>query len=162
MYLLVISTANLVLLGLLLGGIRWFTAKLAPILGTASTLMALFQFEEVEEEGKDGEKVKVRRPNPQLLATIEAFVPIAAPIMLKAGKEWMAKNVKIGQGGAPIDPNDLMGGLSGLIGQFLPKKFQQYAPVIGPLLSKFVPGLGGGAVTKGTASSPSLKDNPFM
>jgi len=140
-----ISSSVLVLLLLLIAGVRQFTRSLGNIPALFKQFLDGMLWEDAEIVAEDGTKAIQRRPNSQVVAAIQALVPVIAPVLLAEGSKWAKENIKFKM------PEGMMGGseggspLAGIIGQFLPKKYQGIAGLIGPFLGRMLPGLGGGA-----------------
>lgn len=155
--LLGLSGGSFILLLALILGIRVVLNTFGPLVtkfndipATIRGLIDQFVWVESEEEDKDGKKVKVRRPNPQLVAELQTIMPVIAPVIAKEMIEWGKKNIKLGGlpgagGGVGLDLANL--DPSALIGM-LPKKIQPWAGLAMPFLGKFLGG-GGGVTSSG-------------
>ena len=149
------SSGCLVLLLVLLLGIRAFTRSFSNIPAIFNQFLQGMLWDESVEEAEDGTKVVTRKPSAQLVGAIQAIVPVVAPILMKEGAAWAKKNVKIGNPIGGESGEGGLGGLGGLIGTMLPKQYQKFAPILGPILERFLPGLAGGGQSSpgGIASS---------
>ena len=153
-----ISASNLVLLTLLWLGIRQFSKLFSNIPAIFSQFLQGMLWEESVEEAEDGTKVVTRKPSAQLVGAIQAVVPVVAPVLMKEGMEWAKKNIKLNPSsiiGAAGGGGGGLGGLGALVGQMLPKQYQKFVPILGPILERFIPGLGGNPTAPGgTAPNP--------
>lgn len=153
-----LDVAVLALLCIFLIGIRAFTRSFGNLPGLFKQLIEGFLWEESVEEAADGKKVVVRKPSKQFLASLEAIVPAVAPVLMKAGSQWVKENVKIGKAGAGgpgldlanLDPSAFLG--------MLPKRYQGIAGLLMPFVGKFLGGMGGPATgaAKGAPDAVAL------
>ena len=140
----------------LLAAFRYANRRLTNIRSEISAFVNGFLWEEVQEE-KDGKPITIRKPSPQLIATIDAAIPALMPhVMAKVRESLSTLKLKTPDGkevGA-LDPANLLG--------FVPKKYQGLAqlflPQIQGMLGKFL----GGASGPSAGGGGSLEANPFM
>jgi len=150
------SSGCLVLLLVLLLGIRLLTRSFSNIPALFSQFLQGMIWEESIEEAEDGTKVHVRKPSAQLVGAIQAVVPVVAPVLMKEGMQWAKANIKLNPSsiiGAAGGAEGGLGGLGAMIGQMLPKRYEKFAPLLGPILERFVPGLGGSPTAPGGTSA---------
>jgi hypothetical protein len=166
-----VELANLVLSGTLVGlfvllllGIRALPSIIEYKVGQfAQKLLWEDTIEEV-----DGKKVTVRRPNPAVVAQIQALVPVLAPVLMKEAGTWAQKNLlKPGSGGsaggaggfdlANMDPTMLTQALG------MKKSQAGLVSLAMPLIQRFLGGaLGGPKAAATTTTATVVPANPFM